>query len=218
MHLNELLRTPIDELTFSVVDTETTGMSASFGRVIDIGIVKVRGGKIVEKWESLIDPKQPIPYWITFYTHLRDSDVSGKPVFSKIASKVQELLKESVFVGHNVGFDYSFLSEEMKRCELPFNPPRICTVQLGRKLLPQLANAHLDALSDFYNIKISARHRALPDAEATAVVLGNFLEIAKTKYHAKNFFDLERLQRLNVRRGNQEIIAKDTDQFPMLYL
>lgn len=207
MNLKDLIKTPLEEITFSVVDTETTGMNAKFGKVMDIGIVKVKNGKILETFETLFDPKQPIPYWITFYTKLTEKDVKGKPTFDTLSEKIHNLLKNSVFVGHNVGFDYSFVSSEFERCGVAFSSPKICTVLLGRKLLPHLANAHLDALSDFYNIKISQRHRALPDALATAHVLNEFIKIAKEKHKAKNFFDLERLQHLAIdrtlHRGNE---------------
>jgi DNA polymerase-3 subunit epsilon len=198
MHVKDLQKTPIKDLTFAVVDVETTGMSPGYNRVIDIGVVKTRNGTISETWETLIDPKQKIGKWITYYTNLRDCHVRGKPTFDRFVPKIQRLLEKSVFVAHNVNFDYSFLTQEMRRIGREFNYPRICTVQLGRKLLPQLANAHLDALSDYYNIKISQRHRALPDALATAEVLNNFIEIAREKYGAKTYFDLERLQRLKI--------------------
>ena len=198
MNLRELLLTPLDNLTFSVVDTETTGMSSDFNRVMDVGIVTVKSGEIVNKWEALINPKQEVDYWITYYTNLTDAHVKNKPTFDYYASHINNLLADTIFVGHNVGFDYSFMSSEMKRAGHVFDYPKLCTVLLGRKLLPQLANAHLDALADYYDIKISARHRALPDAEATAIVLLEFIRLAKQQFSAKTFFDLERLQHIKV--------------------
>lgn len=198
MNARELAKTPLEDLTFSVVDTETTGMNSTFNRIIDIGIVTFKNGEVINKWESLIDPEQEITYWITHYTKLTNKHVYGKPKFNQIASKVNELLKDTVFVAHNVGFDYSFLRTEMTSANFTFEYPKVCTVLLGRKLLPQLSNAHLDALSDHFGITISNRHRALPDAEATATVLKKFLDIAKNKYNAKTFFDLEKLQGLKI--------------------
>lgn len=198
--IRQLAKTPIHELTFSVVDVETTGMSPQFNRVIDIGLVKIKNGEIVETWESLINPKQDIPQWITFYTHIKNRHVCNQPTFDFFMDKLESLLQDTIFVGHNAIFDYSFLSQEMQRYNKNFFYPRLCTVLLGRKLLPQLANAHLDAISDYYNIKIKQRHRALPDAEATAYILNEFIHIAKEKYNAKTFFDLERLQYIKVER------------------
>jgi DNA polymerase III subunit epsilon len=198
MPVSELFTKPISDLTFAVVDTETTGMNPQFSRVMDIGIILMRNGEVLDKWETLIDSCQDVPFWISKYTHLTYDMVKGLPAFKSYIPKIQSLLKGTIFVGHNVMFDYSFLYHEMKREGADFNYPKLCTVMLGRKLLPQLANAHLDALADYYQIKISQRHRALPDAEATAIVLSEFIKIAREKYSAKTFFDLERLQRLYI--------------------
>jgi DNA polymerase-3 subunit epsilon len=198
MHVKELMHKSIDELTFSVVDTETTGMHAHFCKVMDIGVVKVRGGKIIEKWETLVDPKQEVPYWITFFTKLSNKDVDGQPIFADVANKFVDVLGDSIFVAHNAEFDYAFLSSEMARLKKPFSYPKLCTVQLARKLLPELPAVNLDALSEFYKITVSQRHRALPDAEATAEVLLHFLALAKSRHHAKTFFDLHKLQSLHV--------------------
>ena len=204
MNLRSLIATPIDKLSFAVVDTETTGMSPKFNRIIDIGIVKVKNGTIIDKWDTLIDPQQQLDPWITKYTHIYDYHLKGKPLFNTFIPKITDMLTGSVFVGHNVGFDYSFLHSEMSRHGKSFNYPKLCTVLLGRKLLPQLANAHLDAISDYYNITISARHRALPDAEATAIILLEFIEKAKKELNAKTFFDLDRIQYLKINKQESQ--------------
>lgn len=204
MHIKDLQNTQIDELEFSVVDVETTGMHPQFNRIMDIGIVSVKNMQIVETWETLIDPKQDVPFFITYYTKLRYKDVEGKPTFDAMLEEISTRLAQNVFVAHNVSFDYSFLANEFKRHDKEFNYPRLCTVKLGRKLLPQLANAHLDALADHYNLKITQRHRALPDAYATAQILINFINIAKKKYNAKTYFDLERIQRFRVNKHAEQ--------------
>lgn len=212
MDLKSLLSTSIDDLTFSVVDVETTGMNSQFNRVMDVGVVKMKNGKVIETWESLINPQQDIDYWITFYTKLENKHVKHKPVFKFFSEKINNLLKDSIFVAHNAQFDYSFLYQEMKRVDTLFEIPVLCTVLLGRKLLPKLANVHLDALSDYYGIKIINRHRALPDAQATAYVLNEFIKIAKEKYKVKNYFDLQRLQWISVSKNENN----DTNLFETL--
>lgn len=200
MDFKRLLQTPIDQLTFSVVDTETTGMTSKYNRVMDIGIVTIKNGEIVNKWEALINPQQTVESWITFYTNISDFQVKNKPTYDVFAPKIHSLLEGTIFVGHNVEFDYSFVEAEMHRASFPFSYPKLCTVKLGRKLLPELKNAHLDAISDYYGIEISARHRALPDAEATALILLEFISKAKEQHSAKTFFDLERLQHIRVNK------------------
>ena len=202
MNARTLAKKNLDDITFSVVDLETTGMHAQFNRVVDIGVVTVRNGKVLDEWEALVDPEQDIPYWITKYTNLRNRDVQGQPIFANFAPKLEDMLRDTVFVAHNVNFDYWFMYFEMKREGIKFNFPRLCTVMLGRKLLHELPSANLDSLSDYYGIEIENRHRALPDAQATAEILINFIEIAKEKYSAKTFFDLERLQWLKVGTTN----------------
>lgn len=200
MKVKDLIDTPIDELKFSVIDTETTGMHPEFNRVMDIGIVTVKGGKIIDQWEALINPNQDVPYFITKYTRLRNSHVDNKPEFAHYSEHIKNKLANTIFVAHNVSFDYWFLYHEFKRLNQDLDLPKICTVLLGRKFLPELSNAHLDALSEYYGIEIEARHRALPDAKATALVLLEFLDIAKKKYKAKTYFDLEKLQRLKIKK------------------
>ena len=210
MNTEYLLNTSIDDLSFAVVDVETTGMFAQHNRIMDIGVVIVSGGKITQKWETLIDPQQKIPYWITTFTNIRGHQVKGKPLFDQVAPKISSLLTDTIFVAHNVSFDYSFVQAEMQKAKHDFDFPRLCTVQLGRKLLPTLPGANLDVLSKYFEINISARHRALPDAEATALILLEYIKIAKDKYHAKSFFDLERLQRIKVQPKEFNSSARQT--------
>lgn len=200
----DLLYSPLEELTFSVVDTETTGMNAIYNRIMDIGIVTMKNGEITDTWETLINPKQQFSEWITYYTNLTYGHVKHMPDFDHFAVEIFDRLKDTVFVAHNAGFDYSFVSEEFKRSKISFESPRLCTVLLGRKLLPELTNVHLDALSDFYDIKISQRHRALPDAQATAIVLQKFIELGKQRYNIKTLSDLIRLQHMKISRSFNE--------------
>lgn len=200
MNLKELQNTHLRDITFSIVDTETTGMYAEFNKIMDIGIVTVRNNEILDKWETLIDPEQQIPYWITEFTNLDDYKLRGKPKFADVIEDINRRIENTVFVAHNVGFDYWFLHHEFKRANKAFGLPKLCTVQLSRKLLPHLQYANLDLLAEYYNLKIENRHRALPDAEATAVIFNNLMELAQDKYNVRNFFDLESLQRLNISR------------------
>lgn len=198
MNVKYLQTAQIDDLEFTVVDTETTGMVPTQSRVMDIGIVKVKGGKITETWESLIDPEQDVPYWITFYTGLTRAHVDGSPKFNELSDKILKYFAGSIFVGHNANFDYSFLTNEFTRLNIPFDFPKLCTVMLSRKLVPELGGFNLDILTQYFNIKVDRRHRALPDALGTAEALIKLIDIAKQKHNSKNFFDLDKLQRIKV--------------------
>jgi len=198
MKIKDLAAKNIDELTFSVVDVETTGMYAEFNRVVDVGIVKMRGGKIVEEWETLVNPKQSIPIFITEITKITNKQVRGKPEFSSFATDLHKKLQDTIFVAHNVYFDFWFLWFEMRRAGLSLDLPKICTVMLGRKLTPDLMSANLDHLAERYGIEIRGRHRALPDARAAAEILIKLIEIAREKYKVRTFFDLHRLQWMRI--------------------
>lgn len=162
-----------------VVDVETTGGSPAAGhRVTEVAAVCVEGGAIRERWSSLVNPERPIPSNITALTGISNAMVRGAPRFGEVASRLAELLGGRVFVAHNAGFDWRFVGSELERCSsLALAGPRLCTVQLARKLLPHLPSRSLGALIDLYGLHSEARHRALDDAVATARILLRFLEM-----------------------------------------
>ena len=168
---------------FSFVDLETSGARSRFDRVIEIGIVRVENDKIVESFSSLINPEVHIPEDITRLTGIRESDLVHSPSFFEIADKVQELLKDTVFVAHNVRFDYGFLKMEFKRLNKSFTQKHFCTVRLSRALYPQYPRHNLDSLIERMNYTIEKRHRALDDAQ----VLFHFYKKAKKEFPQEIF-------------------------------
>ena len=157
-------------LSYAVVDVETTGGSPMRGdRVTEIAAVIVRDGRIDETFETLVDPQRSIPPFVTRLTHITQSMVRGQPFFREIAPHVADLLRGRVFVGHNATFDRRFVRAEASRAgyELPGNRV-LCTVRLARRLVPHLRRRSLDVLARYYDVPISARHRAMGDAMATA--------------------------------------------------
>ena len=204
MTIEHLKRTNLSSLKFAVVDVETTGMNSRYNRVTDIGIVIVSKGKVGKTWTTLVNPKQEIDPWVAKYTHISQKMVDKEKPFSHYSQTVAGLLRETIFVAHNVDFDYGFIKSELKNSDIAIECPKLCTVKLARKLLPQMQNVHLDALSTFYGIKISRRHRALPDALATAEILLKFISLAGERYKAETFFGLERLQHIHIPRPNND--------------
>lgn len=167
-------------VNFAVVDVETTGSRAGKGdRITEIAIVQVRGGEIVESFVQLVNPQRPIPSFITSLTHISWDMVKDQPVFRQIAEQVTSRLAGHVFVAHNAAFDWGFVSEELSTSGVRLSGPRLCTVRLARLLLPQLARRSLDHVTRHFGIDVSARHRALGDAEATAKVLLRLLRVAE---------------------------------------
>lgn len=152
--------------TFTIVDTETTGMRPPFSRVIDLGIIRVEDGKEVERFETLLQPGVALPPSIERITGLTDEDLVHAPAFEDVALRVQELFADSVFVAHNAPFDYAFIKSEFERLGIAFSAPTFCSVQFSRALMPKARSHSLDALIERYELPRRVRHRALPDAEA----------------------------------------------------
>lgn len=165
---------------FSIVDIETTGGISQNARIIDLAIVKFDGKHIVEKYETLINPLQEIPWYITRLTGINNRMVSNAPKFSEISEKVYKILDNSIFVAHNSPFDYSFLRYEFSMLDINFEAPTICTVQTSRKLLPKQDSYSLGKLCNSLNIEICNRHRAMGDALATTTLFEHLLNINPT--------------------------------------
>ncbi|MDB5187959.1 MAG: polC [Candidatus Kaiserbacteria bacterium] len=160
---------------YAIIDTETTGMRPPFSRVIDIGIIRVKDGKIVDTFQSLINPGTGIPSQITRITDITDRDLIDAPGFDEVALRVEDILKGAVFVAHNAAFDYAFIKAEFSRIGISFKAPTLCTVRLSRSLYPRARGHSLDAIIARHNLQITERHRAYPDARA----VHDFLTIAK---------------------------------------
>lgn len=177
---SNLLKQNIDNISFTVVDVETTGLSARNERVIEIALVKVENLKIVEKFSTLINPQRQIPSFISMLTGITNSDVKNAPLFHQIYPVLLEKTESSILCGHNLQFDLSFLRNEAQLIGDDFNPSRtLCTLKLARKLYPHLKSRSLTPLAYHLNIKNKNSHRALGDAETTAKVLIKLLKQLK---------------------------------------
>jgi len=167
-------------LPFAVLDFETNGFSASRGgEVIETGAVRVDAGRTGETFHSFSRPRVPIPAGAAAVHGISDADVSAAPRFREVLPGLLDFLGDRIVVAHNARFDRSFLdaaAEEAGR-PLPGNP-FLDTVRLSRGLHPHLDAHDLESLCVTHRIRRSARHRALPDAVATAELLGVLLEDA----------------------------------------
>jgi len=201
---------PLSELSFAVVDVETTGGPAERGhRIIDIAIVEVAGGRIVGEYETLVNPGRGVPPGITALTGITSGMVAGAPYFEHVAETVADRLRSRVFVAHNAMFDWSFVSRELTDSlgEAPA-VPLLCTVRLARRLVPELRRRNLDVLCRHFGVEIHARHRAYGDALATARVLLRLLDEAV----GLGIEDLETLEGYVARRAPRRL---DPHQFTL---
>lgn len=156
---------------YVVVDVETTGGHGEHHRVTEVGAVKVQGGEIVGRFETLIDPQRSIPGGITRLTGITQAMVANAPVFADVADELAAFLEGAIFVAHNVDFDYGFLGREFRRLGRPFRYPKLCTCASMRKLYPGHRSYSLAALCAAYDIELRQHHRALADAQAAAELL-----------------------------------------------
>lgn len=159
------------EQTYVVVDLETTGMLTSWNRITEIGAVKIKGREVIETFQTLINPKRSIPSMIQGLTGITDEMVRDAPPFEEIAKKFQAFCEGSIFVAHNVSFDYGFLQHEFSRLEEKFVKPHICTKAWMKKYYPGLPAYGLGKLCQTFQISLTSHHRALCDAEAAAQLL-----------------------------------------------
>ena len=174
---DETQKRPLAETEFVVFDTETTGAKTPPCRITEIGAFKISGGKIVDRFETLINPETAIPPFIVALTGINNKMVRNAPRFYDISDEFLKFIGDAVLVAHNAHFDMRFINHEVGRVfrDYRVGNPHLCTVQLSRRLLPQIANHRLHTVADHYEIRIENRHRAGGDALATAQIFINFL-------------------------------------------
>ncbi len=181
----------INEASFVVVDTETTGTKAATHRLIEVAAVKVRGGKVVDRFSQLVNPERSVPRHITRITGISTAQVFDQPTAAEVLPGFLDFLGDDVLVAHNLPFDVGFLNAELARAGLPpLTNPTLCTLRLARRLLHGLRSKGLTSVADFYGIKIANRHRALGDAEATATILLHFLKQLGFEHDVETLEDL----------------------------
>jgi DNA polymerase III epsilon subunit family exonuclease len=174
---------PLSETTFAVLDLETSGGSPDSGAgITEIGVVKVRGGKVLGTFQSFIDPGHSLPPFITQLTGITDEMLFSAPFVDEVLPTLFEFLgstDETVLVAHNSPFDMSFLKAAALAHELAWpNYLTVDTARLARAVLDrdEVSNCKLGTLATFFNAQTSPNHRALDDALATVDVLHGIIE------------------------------------------
>ena len=175
--------TPLQQVTFVIVDLETTGASPKKGAAItEIGAVKVKSGEYLGHFESFVNPLTPIPEYITQMTGITDLMLATAPVIDEIFPTFLEFVgshNEAVLVAHNAPFDLSFLKSAAK--DLDYEWPKyktLDTVTIARQLLTKedVRDCKLGTLAQFFGTKTEPNHRALDDAKATTEILHGLFE------------------------------------------
>ncbi|HVZ56627.1 MAG TPA: exonuclease domain-containing protein [Chitinophagaceae bacterium] len=178
---------------YAIVDIETTGSYAAANGITEISIQVSDGTQVVETYETLVNPLQPIPRYIQAMTGISDDMVAEAPPFSQVAERVFQLLHDKVFVAHNVNFDFSFIRHQLLHCGYDLQTKKLCTVRLSRRIFPGLPSYSLGNLCHSLGISLVNRHRAGGDAAATAEV-----------FHLLVRQDREQLVTRSLLRGSKE--------------
>lgn len=160
---------------YAIVDIETTGGFAAENAIIEIAVALHDGKKVTGWYETLINPGRKIPPYISGFTGISDEMVSEAPSFKEIAYELFGLLKDRVFVAHNVNFDYSFIQRAFEEAGIPYHSKRLCTVRLSRKIIPGFKSYSLGNLCQQLGIILNNAHRAGGDTKATAELFTRLL-------------------------------------------
>ncbi|MFN3782191.1 MAG: exonuclease domain-containing protein, partial [Candidatus Kapaibacteriota bacterium] len=154
-------------------------------------------GTIVEEYTSLVNPRQHIPQFIVQMTGITNEMVFTAPDFKKIAPEIKYFLsrENTVFVAHNVNFDYNFVKKSFERSGISFPEiPKLCTLKLSRRLINGTSKRNVGSLSEHLGIPLKYRHRAFGDAKATAQILLELLEIAENEHNITTTEELLKFQ------------------------
>ncbi|WP_089800011.1 DEDD exonuclease domain-containing protein [Cellulomonas sp. KH9] len=168
------LGTPLRDVTFVVVDLETTGGRAAEDAITEIGAVKVRGGEVLGEFQTLVDPGGPVPPFIQVLTGITTSMLVGAPTIAQVLPSFLEFARGSVLVAHNAPFDVGFLRAAAARLDRPWPGfPVVDTVRLARRVVlrDEAPNHKLSTLAALFGAQVTPNHRALSDARATVDVL-----------------------------------------------
>jgi len=172
-----LLAQPLGDTEFVVVDLETTGSAPGATGIIEIGAVRVRGGRLHDTFTTLVNPDQRIPPFIAGLTGITDEMVAAAPRIGDALPRFLEFAGSAVLVAHNAPFDLGHLNAARRTCEgRVLDAPAVCTLRLARRLMPELERKGLDSVASALGIGVFDRHRGLGDARVTAEVLCVFVD------------------------------------------
>lgn len=148
---------------YCVIDTETTGLSSYYDEIIEVGILKIRDGKVVDQYSQLIKPNNAIDDFITYLTGITNKMLVNQPSIKEVEGEILDFLGDDIIVGHNTSFDIRFLNASFKET---LKNEYMDTMIFSRKIYPQLPHHRLSDLAKFLNLA-NSQHRALADCITT---------------------------------------------------
>ena len=200
------LATPLSEVTFVVIDLETTGGSPARDRITEIGALKLRGGELLGRLDTFVNPGVPLPPFITLLTGITEAMVAPAPEIEELLPTLLEFLHGAVIVGHNIRFDCAFLDAALRRNGYRrLGNRRVDTIGLARRLVREdVPNLRLHTLATHFRTDTEPVHRAYADAAATGEVFHSLLEHAGT-FGVFGLDDLIALPKARVHRSTAKL-------------
>lgn len=183
---------------FVVFDLETTGLNRNYNKIIEIGAVKIKGGKIQDRFSSFINPNEKLTAEIVKITNITDDMLKDAPEENQVMEKFIDFFGSSVLVAHNAKFDMGFLKKWTEKNNKMVYNTVLDTVGLSRTLFPQMTKHTLNVLAKKLNITLKNHHRAVDDAEATAEIFIKCTEILKKDYNVLDVDGINNLARINI--------------------
>jgi DNA polymerase-3 subunit epsilon len=187
---------------YVICDIEATGLDTDRD-LIEIALITFENEKIVEIYETLINPLRPIPEHISHLTNISNRDLREAPKFYDLADSIRARLEGAVFVSHNTEFDLGLLKKKFQEMGQELKVKNFCTLKVAQLEIPGLQNYNLDALCSFFGIKIENRHRAIGDALATLELFRELMNLRMKTYPKVLFLPQHEkiLKRLSSRAG-----------------
>jgi DNA polymerase-3 subunit alpha (Gram-positive type) len=172
----------ISETEFVIFDTETTGLSPKQGdRMIELGAVKVKGRKIIDTFETFINPRRQLDPGAQLINHITEDMVASAPYSDEVLPRFMEFVGGACLAGHNVKFDLEFVCFELSLMgrKLKDETPAIDTLLMARRFMPHLTSFKLSNVARSFGVTIEDTHRALSDVKLTHSIMNHLLDLAE---------------------------------------
>ena len=171
----------LDDITYSVLDIETTGLSMYTEKITEFGIIKVKNGERIAEFECFVNPEKDIPPKVVEVTHITNEMVKDAETIDKVLPKVLDFIRDTVIVAHNGVFDVGFMKYNAEQLGLDFNPTYIDTLPLAKEIFPTFKKYRLGVIAEKLDIKVDVAHRALADVDTLVKVFDVMIQKLKEK-------------------------------------
>lgn len=190
------MREVLLESTFVSIDIETTGFDEESADIIEIACIRVEGCVITERFSSLVNPGYLLPERIVKLTGITNAMIVGKPSIYEVLPRFLKFVENSIIVGHNIEKDIAFIDKAYRSLYgKRFKHPHICTLNLARNILPHVKKYSLKDLADYFNIKYRRLHRALDDAETTAYLFIELLNLLWNQLKVGDYLEIKKISK-----------------------